>query len=220
MVAGCRALRRSGMKNAWMIVALACVAVLAGYGGSLLSGLMQPQVVSAQNERATKGIRIAIVNIEKAAKASAEFERKQTQWERAREDLALERQRIEAEANSASADLRKARLDGDQDKVLDIQAKLETLEAKFKMSVEQHEEYLTGLMAKYQDDDLRRVEAEVAKVAGLQGVDIVLQDYDVDSASQGGFFYDGSYAQTLFDKQVFLVPGSMDNSNNYVTGIT
>ncbi len=208
------------MRSAWKIVALACVAVLAGYGGSLLSGLMQPQVVSAQNERATRGIRIAVVNIEKAAKASAEFDRKQTQWKRAMEDLELERKNIEEEANSATAELRKARLDGDQDKVLDIQARLETLEAKFKMSVEQHEEYLTGLMAKYQDDVLRKVEAEVAKVARLKGVDIVLQDYEVDSAPQGGFFSDGTYAQTLLNKPVFLVPGRIDNSNNYVTDIT
>ncbi len=201
------------MKSKWMLSGLVAVAVAAGFCGSLVSGLFQPGPVEAQTP---PPIKIALVNIEKAAKESAIFQEKKNLWDAAQEDLRKQREAIEADIEDVR---RQAQRTDDREKLATLKGQMEALKGRQEQAIRGHEEYLGQLMSQYQDEVLKKVKGVVEDVATVNKFHIVFQDYEPASSGSSDFF-GGTYAQTLLNKPVFFAPGVERNANVYVQDIT
>lgn len=202
------------MNSKWMLSGLVAVAVAAGFCGSLVSGLFQPGQVEAQTP---PPIKIALVNIEKAAKESAIFKQKKDLWDAAQEDLKKQRDTIE----DAIEDVKRQAQSTDKPETLaTLKAQMEALKGRQDEAIRSHEKYLGDLMAQYQEEVLKKVKGVVEDVATVNKFHIVFQDYDEPSSSGSSDFFGGTYAQTLLSKPVFFAPAVDRNANVYVQDIT
>jgi Skp family chaperone for outer membrane proteins len=207
------------MKKVAWISGVAVLALLAGFGGSWIRDWAQPQQVEAQPQRAERGIRIALVNLEEVARRSPMFADRKLRWDRHQKALEDERKRIDDDINVKEAELRRARADNrSEDELLQLRVELEVLKRHRERAVEDHQFHMSLLLSKYQKEVLQYVRPEIERYAQLQKYDIVLQDYSVEDAE--GLFSGDAYAQTLINKPVLYAPGVIDNSNPYVTDIT
>jgi Skp family chaperone for outer membrane proteins len=204
------------MNSKWMLSGLVAVAVAAGFCGSLVSGLFQPGQVEAQ---ALPPIKIALVNIEKAAKESAIFKEKKSLWDAAQADLRKQREAIEAHIEDVK---RQAQRTDKPEALATLKAQMEALKGRQEEAMRSHEKYLGDLMAQYQDEVLKKVKGVVEDVATVNKFHIVFQDYDEPSSSGSSDFFGGTYAQTLLNKPVFFAPGVTPGGkpNEYVQDIT
>jgi Skp family chaperone for outer membrane proteins len=203
--------------NKWMVTAMLAAAMVAGMAGTMLLGALQQDTVQAQNG-APPQLKVAIVNIEMAARASRVFKEKEEHWKNAQEDLKRQREKIEADAREVRRNAREAET---PERIQELEGMMKALEARMKDAQEKHEAYLSNLMAQYQDEVLQKVKGVVEELATLEGYHIVFQDYSVSATGDEGFF-SGSYAQTLLNKPVFFVPGKQleAKKNAYVADIT
>jgi hypothetical protein len=203
------------MNSKWVLSGLVAVAVAAGFCGSLVSGLFQPGPVEAQTP---PPIKIALVNIEEAAKKSAIFQEKKDLWDAAQADLRKQRDAIEADIEDVK---RQAQRTDKPETLATLKAQMEALKGRQDEAIRSHEKYLGDLMAEYQDEVLKKVKGVVEDVATVNKFHIVFQDYEPSSKGSSDFF-GGTYAQTLLNKPVFFAPGvtSERNTNVYVQDIT
>jgi Skp family chaperone for outer membrane proteins len=202
-----------------MIALMCCLAGVAGAWAT--RAWTQPTMpVEAQSDRASEGIRIALLNLEEAARRSPKFAEHQRSWDRARAELQQQRDEKRAALQRTQRELQRARLEGaSEDSLTFLEVELKATQETLKLMAERQEMYLAALLTKYQSEVLREVMAMVETYTQRQGYDIVLQDYTVETGGEG-FFAGGGYAQTMINKPVLYAPGIRRNRNAYVTDIT
>lgn len=197
--------------------ALVLVAVGAGYVGSLLN-TTEPEPVEAAKPRAREAVRIAVINLEEASRQSKWFKELKIDWERAQTDIKGQAEKMKADYELKVEEYQRARLRGDDpNELLSVGVEIKAMEEAMKAAREEQASYLQALLNQYQKDVLLKVMDELDKYVKLEGYDIVLQDYTLES-EEAGFFKDNVYAQTLMSKPVLHVPGGVNNA--YVTDIT
>ncbi|MBZ0137397.1 MAG: hypothetical protein K8I27_13605 [Planctomycetes bacterium] len=201
------------------IAALVLVAVTAGYAGSLLNTI-EPAPVEAAKPRATTAVRIAVINLEEASRQSKWFGALKIDWENAQDDIKRQNEKMKADYSTMRDEYQRARLRGDDpDDLLSKVAEIKAMEEAQKAAMEVQKGYLQALLNQYQKDVLKKVMDELVKFVQLEGYDIVLQDYTLET-EEVGFFTGGVYSQTLMSKPVLHAPGLKANTNAYVTDIT
>ena len=197
------------------IAALAVLAIAGGYVGSM----MNTESVEAARPREEKAIRVAIINLEEASRQSKWFKALKIDWEGAQDDIKRQNEKMKADYQAKVEEYQRARLRGDeQDDLLPLEVEIKAMEEAQKAASEEQQNYLQALLNQYQKDVLRQVMAEIDTYVQLEGYDIVLQDYTLET-EEAGFFQGGIYAQTLMSKPVLHVP-SVNDKNAYVTDIT
>lgn len=207
------------MNNSKLIALVVGLALLAGFGGSLLKDGLQPQDAQAQAVRQEKAIRIALINLEEAARRSPAFADRKVRWDQVRLELERDRARLEEQLRDKTRQLRERRAEGSpEDLLTEMAAEVEALKQAAEASESEHRKYLATLLSQYQKEVLLTVIPEIKRYALAQHYDIVLQDYTEDAAS--GLFDADAYAQTLINKPVLFVPRITSNQNPYVTDIT
>lgn len=207
------------MKMTKLLALVAVLAVLAGFGGSLLKDALQPEDVHAQAQRADKGIRIALVNLEEAARRSPAFAERKLRWDDVRVELEGDRERLQQNLQEKTRQLRERRAEGAPEELLtQMTAEVEALKQASEATETEHRNYLATLLSQYQKEVLLTVMPEIERYALTQHFDIVLQDYSEGAAA--GLFDADAYAQTLINKPVLYVPRISNNQNPYVTDIT
>lgn len=204
------------------VVALILVACAAGFVGSILHDALtdDAEAVNAAKPRSTEGgIRVALLNLEKASRESKKFKTLKGDWERAQKDLKESNQRMKDSYDKKRAEVNRLRVSGDEEKLLDLKVELQSIEEAMKAAQEEQKQYLGSLLNQYQTDVLLEVIETVEKYAAREGYDIVIQDYTVN-AEDADFFTGGAYAQSMMSKPVLAAPSMVDNKNAYVTDIT
>lgn len=197
--------------------ALLSLAAGAGYLGSLFNN-PGTEVVQAAPDRQPKSIRIATINLEEASRQSKWFKALKNDWERAQEDIKQQSEKMKADYQAKVEEYQRARLRGDDPSLLiSISVEIKALEEAQKAAREEQTAYLQALLNQYQKDVLLKVMDELERYVKLEGYDMVLQDYTLES-EEAGFFQDNVYSQTLMSKPVLHVPGA--TANPYVTDIT
>lgn len=200
------------------IAALVLIAVGAGYVGSLLN-TTEPETVEAAKPRATTAVRIAVINLEEASRQSKWFKELKIDWENAQADIKNQAEQMRADYELKVDEFRRAQLRGDDpNELLSLKVEIKALEEAMKAAREEQASYLQALLNQFQKDVLIKVMDELEKYVKLEGYDIVLQDYSLESTEDAGFFKDNVYAQTLMSKPVLHVPGGVNNA--YITDIT
>ncbi|MCB9932143.1 MAG: OmpH family outer membrane protein [Planctomycetes bacterium] len=202
-------------------VALVLLACAAGFAGGLIRDSLKEtepvDTVSAAPPRAKSGaIRIAVINLEEASRQSRRFNELKGLWDAAQNELKAQDEKMEDEYNRKLAELRRARDEGER---TDLRVELQSIQEARKASKDEQQKYLASLLAQYQKDVLKMVMGELEGFVKREGYDIVLQDYEVDTANSD-FFSGGAYAQTLMSKPVLYAPGIKDKKNEYVVDIT
>jgi len=208
------------MWKVFAVPALVVVCMFAGLVGAwFMVQINEAETVEADSRRADKGIRIAMLNLEDAARRSPLFQQLRGKWEAAQQELQAQREEIQIAYRRAQRELQRARLEGgSEDAIMALEVEMQAQEQTLKAINEHHETYLQALLTKYQTDVLREVISQVETYVRLEGYDIVLQDYTVESGGDG--FFGGAYAQTMINKPVLHAPGVRRNTNAYVTDIT
>lgn len=208
------------MKRCLTVLAFALLAGAAGLGGSLLhQRLAQPQEVHAQSMRAEKGIRIALLNLEAAARSSKKFGDLKLKWDETQQAMKAEMERLQADHDKLKAEVRAAQATGDIELALTSQAQQSALQETMEVTRKQQGAYLQSLLNQYQKEVLVEVMAKAEEYCKKEGFDLLLQDYTLD-ATESGFFSGGAYAETLMNKPVLYAPGLKDLKNAYVVDIT
>ncbi|MCA8911654.1 MAG: OmpH family outer membrane protein [Planctomycetes bacterium] len=193
---------------------------VASYGASWLqhSSQEQPEIVHAQDVK-VEGVRIGLFNLEEASRHSALFKRYKIDWERTQEELKNSNLRMRTSYETKNAELKRARAEGKDQRVLDLRIELQSLEEAIKAAAEEQKKYLASLLNQYQTAVIQHVMNVAEQYAIRQGYDLVLQDYRV-SAEDADFFSGGGYAQSMMSKPVLIAPGVISNKNAHVTDIT
>ena len=201
-------------------VALAALAAVAGLAGSAIhQHFSQPQEVHAQSVRAEKGIRIALLNLEAAARKSSKFTDLKVKWDETQKAMKDETERLQADLEKLKLEVRAAQAAGDIELAMTAQAQHSALQETMEVTRKQQGAYLQSLLNQYQKDVLVEVMAKAEEYCKKEGFDLLLQDYTLD-ATEAGFFSGGAYAETLMNKPVLYAPGLKDLKNAYVVDIT
>jgi hypothetical protein len=201
------------------LVALVLLACGAGFFGGEIREALSPEPVYAQPERAKAGIRIALFNLEKAARSSKLFKAKKIDWDQAQTALKEQNEKMQRDYKLKMEEIKRARLANPEDNVLSLRVELQAIEQALKVAEEEQRDYLGALLAQYQKEVLIEVMKELNDYVGLMEYDIVLQDYE-DASSDADFFSGAAYAQSLMSKPVLAAPGIEKKKNPYVTDIT
>lgn len=194
----------------------------AGFAGSWIQGSFpEVQPVHAQDRSKDGGVRIGLLNLEKASRESDLFATKKTEWEAIQEEM-KKRNTAQAELfRKKEAEFKRRKLEGESmDDLLDLQVEIAALKTSMEYEQEEQKRYLGALLNLYQDEVLRVVIHEAKEIAKKAGLDIVLQDYTVEAGKEMDYFGGGSTAGTLMSKPVLITPGLEDNKNKYVVDIT
>ncbi|MCA8937483.1 MAG: OmpH family outer membrane protein [Planctomycetes bacterium] len=207
------------MKRLSMFAFVLTVAI-ASYGASYLQQSLaeDADVVNAQ-AKTDSGIRIAMLNLEEAAQRSALFREYKVDWERTQTQLKEMNSRMKDAYDAKRSEINKARMEGDEDKLLDLRVELQSLEEAMKANEQEQKGYLSKLLNQYQTDVIQWVMEKATEYAKKHHYDIVFQDYDVSEAD-ADFFSGTAYAQSMMSKPVLITPGVIANKNAYVTDIT
>jgi hypothetical protein len=200
-------------------VVLILAACGAGFFGGEIRDCFAPKQVYAQPVRAKEGIRIALFNLEKAARNSAEFKERKVLWDEAQKALKEQNERMERDYKAKVAEIQRANLANPDDNLLSLRVEAQAIEQALKAAKEEQQDYLGALLAQYQKEVLIVVMEKLEKYVKLQGYDIVLQDYE-DASAEADFFSGAAYAQSLMSKPVLYAPGLDLKNNPYVTDIT
>ena len=202
---------------------VAAIAAVAGLIGGLTPLVFEePANVHAVGPRADKGIRIALLSLETAARESGLFKSKKSDWETIQEQFVAENKRDKKELAEMRQDLAlMARSENaDQDEVASQQLAIKTMEEAIKVKRDQQQKYLALLLEQYQKEVLQAVIIEVEKYVEKEGYDLVLQDYELKGGDESDFLARDTFSQTLMSKPVLYAPGLLKFKNNYVTDIT
>src|SRR5688572_24713288 len=92
------------------LVALVLLACGAGFFGGEIRETLSPEPVYAQPPRATAGIRIALFNLEKAARSSKLFSTRKGDWDKAQEALRLQNEKMQRDYKLKEEEAKRARL--------------------------------------------------------------------------------------------------------------
>lgn len=203
------------------VVALVLIACGAGFFGGEIRDALAPEVqpAYAQPVRAQAGIRIALFNLEKAARNSDEFTERKLLWEEAQKSLKEQNDKMKRDYDAKLAEIQRRRLARPDDDLLDLRVEAQAIEQAMKAAKEEQQEYMSALLAQYQKEVLIVVMEKLESYVNKHGFDIVLQQYD-DAAEEADFFSGAAYAQSLMSKPVLFAPGVLSNKNAYVTDIT
>jgi Skp family chaperone for outer membrane proteins len=201
------------------LVALVLLACGAGFFGGEIRETLSPEPVYAQPPRATAGIRIALFNLEKAARSSKLFSTRKGDWDKAQEALRLQNEKMQRDYKLKEEEAKRARLANPDDDVLSLRVELQAIDQALKVAEKEQQEYLGALLAQYQKEVLIQVMEALNTYITLMEYDIVLQDYE-DAAENADFFSGAAYAQSLMSKPVLAAQGIALNKNPYVTDIT
>ena len=205
-------------------VALVLIACSAGFVGSLMhdsfSASDVAEQVNAAPPRATVPIRIALVNLEEASRQSKVFKKLKLDWDDAQKELKAQAEKYQQAYEKKYQDIQRARMAGsDEDEILTMRVEFQALEQTMKAAEEEGKKYLSALLSQFQKEVLVVVMDEIDKFCKIEGYDLVLQDYTVES-EDADFFSGGAYAQSLMSKPVLMAPGMDKKANSYVIDIT
>jgi hypothetical protein len=201
------------------VIALVLVACGAGCVGGEIRDALTPARAYAQPVRAEAGIRIALFNLEKAARRSNLFKARKLEWDDAQAALKEQNDKMERDYKAKIAEIKRANMANPDDNLLILRVEAQAIEQALKAAKEEQQQYLGALLAQYQKEVLIDVMEKLDKYVRLQGYDIVLQDYE-DADADADFFSGAAYAQSLMSKPVLLAPGIDLKKNPYVTDIT
>ena len=203
------------------ILALVAAACVAGFAGSLLNEHLKPEAVEAQGfQRSPDGIRIALVNVQEAARKSKKFQVRKVDWERAQTELKAQNDKMRRDYEAKYLELNRARIAGEpEDVLLNLRIELQSIEEAMKAAEGQQKEYLMELLNQYQNEVLQNVMKEIKDYTDLQGYDIVLQDYS-ENPDDADFLSNDAYSQTIMSKPVIHTPLLDKKQNKFVKDIT
>lgn len=201
---------------------LLVAAIAAGFMGSWLQGkFTDVQPVHAQDRAKDGAIRVGLLNLEKASRECKPFQARKVEWEAIQEEMKKHNAAQGELYRRKEAELKRRKFEGESmDDLLDLQVELAALKTSMEYEIEEQKRYLGSLLNLYQDEVLRFVMNVAEAEAKKAGVDIVLQEYTVDSTKEQDYFGGGSTASTLMSKPVLITPGVTDNKNKYVIDIT
>lgn len=205
------------MKRLGMVM-LACIALAAGFAGSLVKdALVQPEPVHAQ----TTPIKIALLDLEKACRASWKFNELKISWDERRLRQEAETDQRINELNEKKRKLRNLLQSGiESDEPNFLRPEIAAMEEFLEQSRPRWRKYLGDLVSEYQKQVLEHVIGVAENYCNTQGYHLCLQDYQLDSGSEDELFKGAEFAARWLNKPVLFAPGVDENKNMYVKNIT
>lgn len=192
--------------------AAAVAAIVATLCTLVGSRLVTPAPVNA----APQTMRVAVVNLEKVARASRTFQKLSAKWEVAQQDMQAYLQKLDEEYDTKLKELGRTR---DDEERMQLRIELQALEETSATAKEEQQKYLAALLSMYQQEVLREVLENLRRYVRQNGFNLVLQNYDVEE-EHSDFFNSGAYAQKLMSQVVLDAPGASVGDNVFVTDIT
>lgn len=206
------------MKRAGML-AMILVALAAGFVGSFAKDvLFEPGVVDAQ-AGTTPPLRIALLDLEEAARSSMKFKELKSEWELRQNELKKTNAAMQAEVEEKKAALRRAQSTNDTEEMASLRVDLAALEENIKATREVQKRFLSDLLEHYQKGVIEHVLAVADEYCVKEGYHLVMQNYETTS-QEGELFAGANYSERILNKPVLFTPGTKSKKNPYVVDIT
>lgn len=199
--------------NRTSVLLVVLAAMLAGFLGSLAKdALVTP--ATAQNGPAARPIKIGVLDLEAACRASRMFVDYRQEWTAARDGEKAKFDKLQADLND-----KKNRLAANPSDASTLRPEIAAQEEHMKAARDLSREFLEELLQLYQQKVIEHVMGKARDWCTVNGFNMVLQDYK-STASEGEMFGGAMYAERMLNKPILLAPGMEGKQNPFVIDIT
>jgi len=201
------------------ILAVVLAALAAGFLGSVIKDtVFEARTADAQDT--SKPLKVALLDLEAAARSSKKFKDLKAEWELRQNGLKTENRQLQQDIEDKKVALRRAmsRTDGAEE-AANLRVELTALDETVKSTREVQKRYLSELLEQYQKEVIEYVLSFAENYCIREGYHLVLQNYDT-STGEGDLFAGGSFSERILNKPVLFAPGVKSKKNPYVTDIT